>query len=193
MNRSIEWSFDARLSKVTVWFYLARSTWCNWRIESNRIESSVGRHISSFCESDLAFNDDKNQCAHYVAHLMGYRMGQGCGHPGGALEEGSIRVNEIFNEMRETGYWFRRPVSLDFCLAILTVRKAVGSRNGELYMTAVRQKHIGFFLGGRIYNYSNPKDKVHVETPEEFFEGRRADSYEKTAKSKPVHLYATLG
>lgn len=149
--------------------------------------------MSEFCQSRLARDNGKNQCAHYVSHMLGYQYGAGCNSELGTEESMSIRVNEVFNEMSSRGYWEFRPASFEFGLAILTVKKAVDSRNGSPYITSLPQKHIGILLGGRIYNYNNPKDIVHAETPNEFFQGNRAQYYSRKANSEPVGLYATLG
>lgn len=163
----------------------------------NRIESSEGKHISQFCDESLAKKDGENQCAHYVAHILGLQYGALCdvASSGSVLDDSlaSIKVHEIFNYVQRKGYWSFRPAEDELCLAFLTMRYGIRDTGDNLEMSNIPYKHIGIFLKGRIYNYSNPNDRVHVETPQEFFRGKRAEYYKRKAKWKTtVELWGTL-
>ncbi len=75
-----------------------------------------------------------------------------------------LRVDEIFNRCDEVGLWAQRPLCLSSCLAFVTPSTNVsGNRMGSS-----PRKHVGIFIDGNIWHYSNGSDKVITDSPERF-------------------------
>lgn len=125
-----------------------------------------GKNISKIC--DAGYTDDKkNHCAHFVGHAMNYSFGYTCKKQTGKGAKGAcLRVNEIFARCVSVGKWDDKPKELNGCLAFVTSHKNVDLAKGT--MTDHPKKHIGIFVDGTIWHYSNTQDKVVTTTPEKF-------------------------
>jgi hypothetical protein len=126
----------------------------------------LGKPIGKICPNGYASNAD-NHCAHFVAHALGYKFGVTCqvmSH--GKVPGVSIRVQEIFPRCPTVGVWSLRPASLTPCLVFIT---RVGNVNlATKVMSNVPRKHIGIFVGGFVWHYSNSQHKVIKQTPAQF-------------------------
>jgi hypothetical protein len=128
------------------------------------LNTYVGKHIKDICECQL-IDDSLNHCAHFVSHAMGFHFGYTCKHQTGKGEKGaSIRVHELFAKCSEVGNW--SDLKAASCLVFV-----IASSNVKLeskVMTNVPQKHVGIYISGTIWHYSNSRDKVVTQTPEAF-------------------------
>ena len=129
------------------------------------IKQYLGSNISALCSNSYHKSTD-NHCAHFVSHVLGFRYGfkcKGMSGKGNASESASIRVHEVFRKCPEIGEWSSKKASTKFCLAFVT-----SSSNVNLKTKTMRnhpKKHIGIFHGGKIYHYSNSKNKVVKQDP----------------------------
>ena len=125
----------------------------------------LGQNIKDIC--DCGFTDNAvNHCAHFVSHAMLFTFGQTCkGMTGKDGIGATVRVNEIYNHCLKVGTWSDKPVALTGCLAFVT---SSGNVSPDGRMTDHPRKHIGIFLHGSIWHYSNTRDKVVTATPGEF-------------------------
>ena len=78
----------------------------------------------------------------------------------------NLRVQEIFPKCPSVGVWSLRPQSLSTCLVFIT--KASNVNLAAKVMANVPRKHIGIYVGGFIYHYSNRRDQVVKELPSQF-------------------------
>ena len=126
----------------------------------------LGKTIGEICPNGYA-NDADNHGAHFVSHAMGYGFGVTCL----TLRRGSgfganIRVQEIFPRCPTVGSWDSRPVTMTTCLAFVANASNVDVANKV--MTNAPGKHVGIYLSGLIYHYSNVQHQVVQQTPEQF-------------------------
>lgn len=134
-------------------------------LSSTLLDTYVGKKIEDICSMFGKTGDDQNHCAHFVSHVLGFRFGLMCNKMVWAnrndTEGGrTLRVNDIFNNCPERGYWKNKPANLDPCL-IFAVLDSQLTINGELLVMADQpKKHVGIFHTGGAYNYGNTKDKV---------------------------------
>ena len=130
----------------------------------------LGRTIAEICRNGYA-NQADNHGAHFVSHAMGYGWGVTCVTLRGGPRRGTgfganFRVNEIFPPCPAVGTWAKRPASMTSCLVFITKRTNVDLKNKT--MKSAPRKHIGIYLSGLIYHYSNTQHRVMQETPEQF-------------------------
>jgi hypothetical protein len=126
----------------------------------------LGKEISTICSVGYTDRDD-NHCAHFVSHVLGYQIGFTCrGMVDGPGTPATIRVHELFAQCPTVGPWASRPVTLNPCLVFITQGSNVDV--AARTMTNVPKKHVGIFVDGHIYHYSNTHDRVVKQTPDEF-------------------------
>lgn len=134
-------------------------------LESKDLEKFDGLDIKDICTT--GFNSPGlNHCAHFVSHALNLGFGMLCGNMSWETKGQGvcIRVDEIFNRCKVVGAWDDRPLCLAPCLAFVTPSMNVsGSRMGNS-----PKKHIGIFVDGKIWHYSNGADKVIADSPERF-------------------------
>lgn len=134
-------------------------------LESADLEKFEGLDIKEICTT--GFNSaGLNHCAHFVSHALDLRFGMLCGNMAWETKgQGAcIRVDEIFNRCREVGSWADRPICLSPCLAFVTPSTNINRDR----MGSSPKKHIGIFVDGKIWHYSNGSDKVITDSPERF-------------------------
>lgn len=125
----------------------------------------LGKHISEICKNDY-HNDADNHCAHFVSHALGFRYGFKCRDmtgKGHASTSANIRVHEIFARCRSVGEWSTKPADMRLCLAFVT--SAANVNLSEKRMRNHPKKHIGVFLNGKIFHYSNSRNRVVEQSP----------------------------
>ena len=133
---------------------------------SNDPSTYLGKHIKDICGNQF-HKDSDNHCAHFVSHVKGIAVGYLCRNMTGKGKGGaSIRVHEIFAKCPDVGKWDDRPAAVSECLAFVTDSKNVDVTKKT--MANVPKKHVGIYKGGSVYHYSNTKNKVVKQTPEQF-------------------------
>ena len=130
------------------------------------LSTYLDKTIADICPNGYA-NAADNHGAHFVSHAMGYGFGATCltlrrGRGFGAC----IRVQEIFPRCPTVGAWAARPVTMTTCLVFITNASNVDV--ATKVMSSVPQKHVGFYISGLIYHYSNSQHQVVQQTPEQF-------------------------
>lgn len=135
-------------------------------ITQHQLDGYVGKSIGEICQSGYTSSAD-NHCAHFVAHALGYHFGVTCQIMGNGKGPGaSLRVQEIFPKCPSVGVWSLRPASVQACLVFI-LRASNVNLAGKL-MANVPRKHVGIFMGGFIWHYSNSQGKVVKQTPSQF-------------------------
>jgi hypothetical protein len=135
-------------------------------ITQQQLSAYLGRCIADICPNGYT-NDADNHCAHFVGHALGYRFGLTCQMMGTARgASASLRVQEIFPRCPKVGVWSLRPASLAPCLVFIT--RASNVNLAGKVMANVPRKHIGIFLDGFVWHYSNSQRKVVRQTPAQF-------------------------
>ena len=125
-----------------------------------------GLHIKEICGCQFV-DDAFNHCAHFVSHAMGFHLGYTCRNQTGKGKGGaSIRVHELFRSCPEVGGWSDRPMVVTACLVFVTAASNV--KVATKTMANVPAKHVGIYLNGTIWHYSNRKHKVVTQAPEAF-------------------------
>ncbi len=145
----------------------------------------LGKKINQLCPFSLGKDDSKNHCAHFVSHVMEYEFAETCKNYSLADKQAAgkgavIRVNSIFNVAPEVGPWSERPLSLASCLIFATISGNMRRCGHVLAMDNHRKKHIGIFLDGVVWHYSNTRDGV-------------VKDQEKVFINKYKHAYITAG
>lgn len=126
----------------------------------------IGNHVSNFCPNAY-HDDDKNHCAHFVSHVRGFGFGYTCIKQTGKGTGGAnIRVQELFARCGDVGLWENKPPLLASCLAFVTDLKNVDLNRGT--MDNIPNKHVGIFHQDHIYHYSNSKNRVVSQIPQQF-------------------------
>ena len=130
------------------------------------MDALLGREITRICPVGYTNRND-NHCAHFVSHVLGYQFGFTCrGMVDGPGTPATIRVHELFSRCPSVGAWDARPPTLNRCLVFIT--KASNVNTATKTMTNVPKKHVGIFVDGNIWHYSNTRDQVVKQTPSEF-------------------------
>lgn len=146
----------------------------------------LGKKIDQICPFSLGKDDSKNHCAHFVSHVMEYEFADTtCKNLTDADKQVAgkgavIRVDNIFNVAAEVGPWTDRPLSLRSCLIFATISGNMRKCGHVLSMDKHPKKHIGIFLDGLVWHYSNTRDGV-------------AKDQEKLFIIKFKHNYITAG
>ena len=137
-------------------------------ISEEFLEGYVGNKVEDFCENFGTTGDEHNHCAHFVSHVLGFRIGQLCNgmkfETRKDVDAGrTIRVNDLFNNCPKRGYWKDRPLDLDCCLIFAVLKSEIKNEKGLLSIGTHPRKHVGIYFKGKTYNYGNTKDKVRVD------------------------------
>tara|TARA_Y100000815_G_C13086250_1_gene403949 strand:- start:113 stop:595 length:483 start_codon:yes stop_codon:yes gene_type:complete len=127
------------------------------------LDAFLGKDIRDICGT--GFEDARvNHCAHFVGHALSINVGMVCGSMKYETrgEGASIRVDEIYNACPIRGAWGDLPKGTERCLAFVTLPSNVA----EGTMGSHPRKHVGVYIDGSIWHYSNSGDKVVKHAPE---------------------------
>ncbi len=136
------------------------------------LDSYIDQNISTICPH--GFDDaDLNHCAHFVCHVMNVAAGSvSCRGMASSPAAGRIgvciRVHELFAACPEVGLYDKIAAAKASAgvFVFVTAKSAVNLATKA--MINIPRKHVGIGLDGKIWHYSNTKDKVVTATPEEF-------------------------
>lgn len=126
----------------------------------------LGKRIDQICQFSLAKKHTENHCAHFVSHVMKYDgFAVTCKSFTSADKQlpgkgAAIRVDDIFNVAPKVGPWEQRPPGLVSCLIFVTNSGNMRRTGTRLEMKSHRNKHIGIFIDGTVWHYSNTADQV---------------------------------
>jgi hypothetical protein len=143
-------------------------------ITAGTLEAYLGKPIAAICSNHYS-TPSENHCAHFVGHALGLKIATLCGdlawktrHTGA-----TIRVHELYNRLASKGPWGQRPAKESTQLIFIVSKSSVVSN----VMANDPQKHIGIYLGGAIYNYSNTHHKVVKDRSVDAFYKKFDDYY----------------
>jgi hypothetical protein len=140
--------------------------------QSTNLDVYLGQSVTDFCGKYGRVGDSENHCAHFVSHVLGLRIPGAalCSNVGGSLyayEERRngfcLRVNQVFNSCTNRARWDDGDLPASVCFVVATLEANIESEN-PLTIGTMSRKHIGFYVGGQVYNYGNTHDKVR-KTP----------------------------
>lgn len=135
-------------------------------LTQHQIAGYLGKSIGDVCQNGYTSLHD-NHCAHFVSHVLGYHFGMTCQTMGsGKGPAATLRVQELFARCKSVGAWSLRPASLRGCLVFMT--RAANVNLAGRSMANVPRKHVGIFLDGFVWHYSNSQQKVVKELPARF-------------------------
>ncbi len=117
----------------------------------------VGKSIGRICDNRFT-STAQSHCAHVVSHILDIQIATLCGDMYYKTRRtgATIRCDELYNGLFRRGPWGQRPTPenglLIFCIS---ASKFIGGK-----MINVRQKHVGVYHSGNVFNYSNAQQKV---------------------------------
>ena len=142
------------------------------------LNSYLGKSMKEICPN--GFDDEKaSHCAHFVSHVLNIQVGFTCDgltpkemhHGDGAC----VRVQEIFAacpaKMKYSNRLKRRSG-----LMFISGENNFVTVGRETTLKNVPKKHIGIFHQGTVWHYSNTRNKVITQTPEEFIHHYRGQT-----------------
>ena len=136
-------------------------------LTSTQLDQYLGKHISYFCGRVGYISDSDNHCAHFVSHALKISYGTTCATMShGAKSATSLHIQKLFSHYPEMGNWNGKPDDITQYFIFITSADNVNLKSK--HMDNVPKKHIGIFCQGNIWHYSNTKDKVIKQTPDEF-------------------------
>jgi len=139
-------------------------------MNTSDLNTYLDKHIGDLCKVGYKNNSD-NHCAHFVSHVLGISSGTTCKNMVRSSETGaSIRVHELFPLCPTVGKW--SDLSTDTQIGLVFILNAGNVNLKTKTMANVPKKHVGIFCrdsgNNKIWHYSNSKNKVVSQTPEEF-------------------------
>lgn len=135
-------------------------------VTQQQLDGYVGKSMREICPNAYAA-DAETHAAHFVAHALGYSFGVTCRMVGtGTGPAATLRVQEILAKSGAVGAWSLRPGSLTPCLVFIS--RAARVNLAPKAMAKMPRTHVGIFLGGFIWHYSNRLHQVVKETPSQF-------------------------
>lgn len=147
------------------------------------LNAYVGKPISEICDKGY-HPDSENHCAHFVSHALGIQIGTLCGDMNYATRHSgaTLRVNELYNGLSSRGPWETRSSAATGLLIFVT--DADRNMRNRL-MGQNPQKHVGIWLMGSIWNYSNSHHAVVRDVSVETFHAK----FKRTYHGKSISLY----
>ena len=152
---------------------------------ATKLDEALEKSIDRICPNHF-HNIRSNHCAHFVSHMTDLQFSFNCKEfKGGVKQPGNVRVHEIFAKCPKVGV-FDDDVPTDPPVLVFVTRKANVNLAAKT-MGNIPQKHIGIFLDGMVYHYSNTADKVVKWTPRKFF-----DTFERIYSGTQGLFYGTI-
>ncbi len=130
-----------------------------------RAENYLGAPIDQICGNNF-HSYSENHCAHFIGHLTDLDFEYSCkSYKGGNKKGANIRVHEIFAKCPKVGLF--KDLNVDVpVLVFITSKSNVDLQKKK--MANVPRKHIGIYIDGQIYHYSNTMEKVVKWSPDKF-------------------------
>jgi hypothetical protein len=135
-------------------------------ITEQQLSAYLGKSIAQICPNGFT-SDAHNHSAHFVGHALGYTFGATC-HLIGSRNgpAATLRTQEIFTACPKVGVWSLRPSAVSAGLVFIT--RASNVNLAGKVMANVPRKHVGIFVAGLVWHYSNSQHKVVRHTPARF-------------------------
>jgi hypothetical protein len=136
-------------------------------VSLNDLQGYAGKSIAQLCNNRFTSLSEFH-CAHTVSHILDIQIATLCGdlyrntrHTGA-----TIRCDELYNGLVRKGPWEKKPTPDNGLLIFCTSARNV-TAGGQ--MINVRQKHVGIYHSGMVFNYSNSHHKIVVDHSVEAF------------------------
>lgn len=129
---------------------------------SSTLDSYLGRSISLICPNGYD-KASENHCAHFVSHALQLGFGYTCTHGRAQAGAANVRVQELFPQCQVRREIAECPTTGE---GLVFVSNKANFHPGHI--DNVPKKHVGIMLNGRIWHYSNAKQKVVVQNVGEF-------------------------
>jgi|HubBroStandDraft_1064217.scaffolds.fasta_scaffold03954_2 hypothetical protein len=135
-------------------------------IAASTLDAYLGKSIGQICGNRYT-TPHESHCAHFVCHALEIKIGTLCGDMQWKTRHtaATLRVNELYNGLANRGPWDQRP-SKSKTQIVFVIRKAYMTHN---IMQLVDQKHVGIYLNGAVYNYSNSHHRVVKDESDQAF------------------------
>jgi hypothetical protein len=135
-------------------------------ITQQQLDALVGKPIGEICGNGYT-NPHDDHCAHFVSHVIGFDFGRTCRMMGTAKAPGAnLQIQDVFAKCPRVGLWSLRPTILKTCLVFLT--KSTNVNLSAKTIADVPRQHVGIYLNGQIWHYSNRQQKVVRQTATQF-------------------------
>lgn len=135
------------------------------------LNSFLGKSMAEICPSGYA-DTSNNHCAHFVGHALDITAGLTChGMTSGKKRKGeaaSLRVQEIFAVCPSLAEYDNKTMAGKRGLMFVSAPSSFVTTGTKTTIRNVPKKHIGIFLNGTIWHYSNSRNKVVTQTPAQF-------------------------
>lgn len=142
------------------------------------LDDYKGKTITEICPFKY---DRDNQCAHFVSHVLELSVATTCkniswdNRQNKAIATGaSLRANQVYNNScQDRGLWTSRKDTVTSCLIFITDASNVKDN----IMSDFHEKHVGIYLSGTIWQYSNSHKEVQTADVDSWF--KRIDAIYK--------------
>jgi hypothetical protein len=135
------------------------------------LDSYLGMHIRDICLNHFD-GDSHNHCAHFVGHVLRISHGKTCHrmvHRSHHVIAGaSILVSDLFDISPDVHELLECPTTgegLIFVSAPGNFRQ-IGSNSFRI--RTIPKRHVGIYIGGTTWHYSNSRNKVVSQTTSSF-------------------------
>jgi hypothetical protein len=144
-------------------------------ITASILEPYLGKSIAAICSNHYS-TPSQNHCAHFVAHALGIKIATLCGDMAWKTRHtgATVRVDELYNGLTYKGPWDQRPGHAVAQL-IFVIRKDHVVSN--VMQRGVPEKHVGIYLDGAVYNYSNTHHRVVKDDSVDAFHAKFKHEY----------------
>jgi hypothetical protein len=147
----------------------------------------AGHGMNEICENHFDTKGE-NHCAHFVSHALGIKFPVTCGDLKFSTKGSgaTIRWDELFNQLNPRGLWDNRPTDGRPLLIFVTFeRNVINNRMGSS-----PHKHVGIYINGPVYNFSNSRHVVIRSSSAEEFHQNVGGYYTKMHPNLgPIGLY----
>jgi hypothetical protein len=108
----------------------------------------------------------QNHSAHVVSHILDIQIATLCGDMTYDTRRtgATIRCDELYNGLLRKGPWDKRTPENSLLIFCTSASNFIGER-----MHNGRQKHVGIYHSGLVFNYSNAHQKVVADRSVEAF------------------------
>lgn len=134
-----------------------------------------GKSITDICKTTLGADYSKNQCAHFIDHILNLNISRIYHCKNQILADknvegqpAAIRVNDIYNQMFHTGPLSKVEKLSGPYLVYVTRESNMKKLGIKKTMGDHPQKHVGVLYANHVYHYSNSQNKFVKDTVSEF-------------------------
>lgn len=142
-------------------------------LTAEKLDFYLGEPISRICPLHFGtVGDQHNHCAHFVGHALKLNHQANVGTTCAAMtydgrrqrDSGAcIRVNELFNRCTQL-----EDADPHGCIVYITTPGNLTGRGTRRVMGQHPRKHVGIYLDGEVWHYSNSRDRVVRQSIDEF-------------------------